>query len=109
MHDHFTDCSLIQLWDLSAAGATSLPDVSILNDAAQYPSCDPGGVGSVVFMNTTLNTATVAYYNGITPGSRACFVCDEDSGYELSPAINERVCERDATWSRIPTICGMNL
>ena len=27
-------------------------------------------------MNTRLNTATVAYYTGTTPGSTACFVCD---------------------------------
>ena len=40
-----------------------LPDVSLLNDtAAQYPSCDVGSVGSVVLKNTTINTATVAYY-----------------------------------------------
>ena len=109
MHDHFTDCSLIQLWDLSAAGTTFLPDVSFLDGAAdQYPSCDDGSVGSAVLMNTILNTATVAYYTGTTPDSRACFVCDEDSGYELNPAINERLCQRDATWSGISTICGMN-
>ena len=109
LHDHFTDCSLVQLWDLSAADSTFLTDVSSLDDAAaQYPICDDSSVGSVVLENTTLNTATVAYYNGTTPGSTACFVCDKSSGYELNAAINERICQRDATWSGISTMCGMN-
>ena len=42
--------------NLPAGGVTLLCDVS--ND---------GSVGSVVLRNTTLNTATVAYYNGTTP------------------------------------------
>jgi len=109
LHDHFTDCSLIQLWDLSAADTTFLTDVSLLDDAAaEYPSCDDRSVGSAVLRDTTLNTATVAYYTGITPGFRACFVCDRSSEYELNPAINERICQLDATWSGISTICGMN-
>ena len=97
----------MELWDLSATNASFLSDVSLLNDsAAQYPSCDDVSVGSAVLVNTTLNTATVAYYTGTTPGSRACFVCDESSEYELNTAINERVCQRDGTWSRSPTICS---
>ena len=61
----------------------------------------------VLCVNTTFNTATVAYYTGTTPGSTACFVCDKSSEYELNTAINERVCQRDGTWSRSPTICSM--
>ena len=100
----------MQLWDLSAASATFLSDVSLLNDsAAQYPTCDDGSVGRVVLMNSTLNTATVAYYSGTTSGSMACFVCDEESGYELNSTTNNRVCQFDATWSGISTICGMKL
>ena len=57
-------------------------------------------------MNTTLNTATVAYYTGITPGSMACFVCDESSGYELNTTTNERVCHSDGMWSGSPIVCG---
>ena len=100
----------MQLWDLSAAGATFLTDVNLLNgSASQYPSCDDGSVGSVVLVNTTLNTATVAYYSGAISGSIACFVCDKESGYELNSTINNRVCQFDATWSGISTICGMKL
>ena len=108
MHGHFTGCSLTELWNLPAADATFLSDVSLLNDsAAQYPSCDDDSVGSAVLVNTTLNTATVAYYNGTTPGSTACFMCNNgDIGYELNTTMNERVCQRDGTWSRSPTICS---
>ena len=61
-------------------------------------------------MNTTLNTATVAYYDGTTPDSTACFVCDEKSGYELNATTtNERVCQRNATWSGNAMLCGMLL
>ena len=70
-----------------------MPDVSLLDDAAQYSSCDGDSVGSVALVNTTFNTATVAYYTGTTPGSRACFVCDEDSGYELNKVTAERNCQ----------------
>ena len=80
---HFTGCSLEELWDWSAGGFTFWPNVSLLNDAAQYASCDAGYVGSAVLEDTVLNTTTVAYYTGITAGSSACFVCDEGSGYEL--------------------------
>ena len=101
----FTGCSPMELWNLPAVGVTFLSDTLLMNDAAQYPSCDARSVGSVALMNTTLNTATVAYYTGTTPGSRACFVCDEDSGYELTN--NERVCQSNSTWSGSPIICGM--
>ena len=107
LHDHFTDCSLMLLWDLPAADANFLTDVSSLED--QYPSCDNSSIGSVVLRDNRLNTATVAYYTGTTAGSRACFVCDENSGYELNPTINNRVCQPDATWSGISSICGMKL
>ena len=95
----------MELWNLSAADANFLSDVTLLDDAAQYPSCINGSVGSAALMNTTLNTATVAYYTGTTPGSMACFVCDEDSGYELTN--NERVCQSNSTWSGSPIMCGM--
>ena len=105
--DHFTGCSLRELWNLSAAGVTLLPNVSSLGDAAaQYPSCNVGSVGSVVLRDNRLNTATVAYYSGTTPGSRACFVCDESSGHGLNTTITERVCQNDAAWSGSPIICG---
>ena len=110
LHNHFTDCSPGNLWNLLADDANFLPDVSLLNDtAAQYPSCDAGSVGSAVLVNTTLNTVTVAYYNGTTAGSRACFVCDESSGYELNATINERVCLSDGTWSGSLIACGMKI
>ena len=105
-----TGCSPENLWDLSATDATFLSDVSSLGDAAaRYPSCINGSVGSVVLMNTTLNTATVAYYTGTATNSTACFVCDENSGYALSLAITGRVCQPDATWSENPNICGKKL
>ena len=91
----------------TAAGATFLPDVSLLNDSAQYPSCDAGRVGSAVLENTTLNTTTVAYYTGTTPGSSACFVCDVSNGYELNTVTNERVCRSNGTWSGSAIMCGM--
>ena len=107
LYGYYTACSLVDLWNLPAAGATFLPDVSLLNDSAQYPSCDAAGVGSVVLRNTTLNIATVAYYTGTTPGSSACFVCDESSGYELNTVTNERVCRSNGTWSGSAIMCGM--
>ena len=99
----------MELWDLPAAGTTFPTDVSLLvDDAAQYPSCDPESVGSVTLMNTTLNTATVAYYNDTTPGSRVCFVCDEGSGYALNTnTTTERVCQSNGTWSGSLITCGM--
>ena len=106
---HFTGCSPRDLWDLSAADATFLSDVSLLEDAAQYLSCDDGSVGSVVLNDNRLNTATVAYYNGATPGSTACFVCDRSSGYELNATTTaERVCQSDGLWSGSPIVCGMS-
>ena len=94
----------MELWDLSATNSTTfLNDVSLLDTAAQYRSCVNGSVGSTVLKNSALNTATVAYYNGTTPGSIACFVCD---GHELNTSINERVCQSDATWSESPIMCG---
>ena len=102
---HFADCFLDELWNLPATDAIYLSDVSSLNDsAAQYPSCINGSVRSVVLKNTTLNTATVAYYTGTTAGSTACFVCDV--GYELNTTTNERVCQRNGLWSEKPIICG---
>ena len=94
----------MELWDLSAAGVTLMSDVSLLDDAAQYPSCDDESVGSAVLVNTTLSTATVAYYTGTTAGSTACFVCDRNSGY--TPTA-ERTCQTNGTWSGNPIICGM--
>ena len=100
-------CSLRELWNLSTTNATFLRDVSLLDDAAQYQSCVTGSVGSVVLKDSRLGTSTVAYYTGITPGSRACFVCDENSGYEIKSTINERICQSDAIWSEGPITCGM--
>ena len=103
-HDRFTGCNLTELWNLPAVGVTFLPDVSLLNDAVHYASCGADSVGSAVLVNNTLNTATVAYYTGTTPGSRACFVCEE--GYELNTTTNERVCQRNGLWSGNPIVCG---
>ena len=100
LHDHFTGCNLTELWNLPAANAT------ILSDVTQYLSCDDSSAESVVLRDTTLNTATVAYYNGTTPGSTACFVCDRSSEYELNSTITERVCQNDGTWSGSPITCG---
>ena len=113
----------MELWNQTISNATFSPNVSVLDDATQYPSCDNRSVGNVVLRDTTLNTATVAYYTGTTTGSRACFVCDESNGYELTinvgdvcnegsecepnTTINERVCQSDATWSGSPITCGM--
>ena len=108
LHDHYTGCSLLELWNLPAAGTTFLSDVSLLDDAAQYPTCDTGSVRSVVLRNTTLNTATVAYYNDTTPGSRACFVCDRSNGYGLNTNTVERICQNDAVWSGSLIQCGMS-
>ena len=104
-----TDCSPEELWNLTATNATFLSDVSLLDDATKYPKCVTGSVGSAALMNTRLNITTVAYYNGTTPGSKACFICKENSGYKLSTTTNERFCEHDAAWSRSPIICGMLL
>ena len=95
----------MDLWNLPAVDASFLPDVSLLDDAAQYQKCDNGSVGSAVLMNTRQDRATVAYYTGTTPGSRACFVCDESNGYEPN-TNNERVCQSTLTWSGSPIICG---
>ena len=95
----------MDLWNLPAVDASFLPDVSLLNDAAQYQKCINGSVGSAVLMNTRQDTATVAYYIGTTPGSSACFVCDESNGYEPN-TNNERVCQSTLTWSGSPIICG---
>ena len=103
----FTDCSPMELWHQSANGFSFLPDVSLLEDADEYPSCGDGIIGSVVLKDTTLNIATVAYYNGNATGSRACFVCNNGSGYELNAATNVRVCQTNALWSGSPIVCGM--
>ena len=91
---------------MNATGNSFLSNVRLLNEAARYESCNDGSVGSAVLKNTTLNTATVAYYTGTTPGSIACFVCDEESGYALNTTNSMRVCQSDGTWSRSPTTCG---
>ena len=97
----------MELWDLPAAGFNLLPDVSSLGDeATKYPSCDAKSVGSVVLKDTTLNTATVAYYTGNMTGSSACFVCDQEGGYAPNTSTNERDCQSDA-WSKSSIICGM--
>ena len=97
----------MELWDLSAAGAAFQHGVSLLGDtAAQYPSCDDRSIGSAVLVNTTLNTATVAYYTGNMTGSMACSVCDASSGYTLNTST-KRVCQSNVTWSGSPTVCGM--
>ena len=107
-----TACFLEELWNLPATGFTFLSDVSLLEDADQYLSCDDGSigsVGSVVLNDNRLNTATVAYYNGATPGSTACFVYDRSSGYELNATTTaERVCQSDGLWSGSPIVCGMS-
>ena len=89
---------------LSAINATFLNDTGLLDDATRYPSCVTENFRSVVLKDTALNIAIVVYYNGTTPGSRACFICD---GRELNTTINERVCQTDATWSESPVTCGM--
>ena len=96
----------MELWDLSTTNTTFLRDVTLLNNAA---SCVTGSVGSVALKDSRLSTSTVAYYTGITPGSRACFICDENSGYELNTTTNERICQSDATWSEGPITCGMSV
>jgi len=98
---------MAELWNLPAAGAALLSNVSLLDDAARYPSCVDGNARSSVLVNTTLNTATVAYYIGNMTGFTACFVCDEGSGYALNTSTNERVCQRNITWSERPAVCGM--
>ena len=107
--DHFTDCSPRELWNMPTTGLNFLPDVSLLEDAAQYPSCDAGSVGSAVLLNTTLNTATVAYYTGTTAGSTTCFVCNNDSEYELNTTTNVKFCQSNGTWSKSAISCGMHL
>ena len=102
----YTGCNLTELWNLPAVGTSFLSDITRLDNGAQYPSCDDGSVGSVVLRNTRMDTATVAYYTGTTPGSRACFVCDENIGYELNNT-NVRICQSNGLWSGNPTVCGM--
>ena len=101
-------CSPMELWNLSTTNTTFLRDVSLVDDAVQYQSCVIGSAGSAVLKkDSRLGTSPVAYYTGITPGSKACFVCDEDGGYELNTTTNERICQSDATWSEGPITCGM--
>ena len=95
----------MELWNLPATNVTFLPNVSLLNDT-RYPTCDAESVGSAALVDTRLNTSTVVYYSGTTPGSRVCFVCDKSNGYALNITRNERVCQSDATWSGSPIICG---
>jgi len=105
LHDHFTGCPLEEFWILSSSNLTDVG--SLNNSTAQYPSCDGRSIGSIALVNTTLNTATVAYYTGTTPGSTACFVCDSGSGYEPNIAVTKRVCQSDGIWSGSRIICGM--
>ena len=101
-------CSSMDLWNLPATGFTFLQAVSLLQNAAQYPSCgNTSSAGSAVLVDRILSTATVTYYTGTTPGSRACFVCDENSRYMPNTTFIERVCQSDQTWSGSPIICGM--
>ena len=105
LYGHFTACNITKLWNQPAPGVTFLSDISSLDDAAEYSSCNDSSVGSVALVNTTLNTATVAYYSGITSGSMACFVCDD--GYELNTTTTtERFCERSGLWSGNSIVCG---
>ena len=98
----------MELWDSPPADGVFLSDVSLLNaSAAWYPSCDAGSVGSAVLEETSLNTAIVVYYTGNSPGSTACFVCNNASGYELNTASTERVCQSNGKWSGSPIMCGM--
>ena len=107
MISSYIGCSPVELWDLPAAGFTLLGNISSLNDTATwYPICDNSSVGSAVLLDTTLNIATVAYLTGTTPGSRACFVCGEDSGYGSNTTSIVRVCQNDGTWSGTPITCG---
>ena len=96
----------MELWDLPANGFSFLSDVSLLDDATEYPSCDDESVGSAVLEQTTHNIATVAYYNGNATGSRACFVCNNGSGYELTTVTNVRVCQTNGLWSGSLIVCG---
>ena len=93
----------MELWNLATTNATILPNITFLDDDDQYPSCNNGSVWKAMLGNTTFNTATVAYYNGTTPGLIACLVCDE---YEPNPTINERVCQNDVAWSKSTILCG---
>ena len=105
LYGHFTACNITELWNLPVAGATFLTDVTLLENAAQYPSCNDSSVGSAALVNTTVNTATVAYYTGITSGSMACFVCND--GFELNTTItDERFCKRSGLWSGNSIVCG---
>ena len=93
----------MELWNLPAPGVVFRNAAA----AARYPICINGSVGSAVLVNTTLNTSTVAYYNGTTSGSSACFVCDEGNELNTTAPNTERVCQNDATWSGSPITCGM--
>ena len=103
-----TGCILMELWNLQATGLTFLTDISLLHNAIHYRSCDAGSIGSVALENTRLDTDTVAYYTGTTPGSRACFVCDGSNGYVPNITTTaERVCQSNGSWSGSPILCGM--
>ena len=96
----------MDLWNLPATGFTFLQAVNLLQNAAQYPSCgNTSSAGSAVLVDKILSITTVTYYTGTTPGSRACFVCDENS--MPNTTFIERVCQSDATWSGSPILCGM--
>ena len=104
LYGHFTACNITELWNQQTPGGIFLSDVMLLDDAAQYPSCDGRSVGSIVLMNSTLNTATVAYYTGTTPGSTVCFVCND--WYELNTTISARFCKGNGLWSGDSIACS---
>ena len=94
----------MEFWNLATTNATFLHNISLLDDADQYPSCNNGSVWNAVLVDSTLNASTVAYYNDTTPGLIACFVCDEYSGNEPNSTINESVCQSDTAWSKYHNI-----
>ena len=60
-----------------------------------------------MLLNTTLNTTTLACYDGTTPGSVASFFCSDI--YELNTTTDERMCVmsgNNATWTGNPVACG---
>ena len=95
------DCDPASLWNLPA------PDAVFTQDSAPDQNCNANTQGSSTLLNTTLSTATLACYNGTSPGSVAGFVCDDI--YELNTTTVERVCQmvgNNATWSGNPVTCG---
>lgn len=94
----------MKLWNFSTTYTAFLNDSGLPGDAAKYQSCFTENFRSVILKDTALDVVAVVYYNGTTPGSRVCFICD---GHESNTTINERVCQSDASWSGSPIACGM--